>query len=140
MRTYFFSRKPGIRAFVFILLFFPMIAIGQVSQEWAKTYSGAAKGMDEAHAIVTDASGNIAITGTSINANGDLDIVTIKYNSSGNLLWKQIYNGVGNDDDNGKAIAIDAIGNVYVAGYATGKGTGEDMVLLKYDKDGSPLW
>jgi len=144
MRADFFIRetkKKIVIGFRLIIFFFiPIISFGQVTQEWAQTYSGPAKGMDEAHAVATDASGNIAITGTSINANGDLDIVTIEYNTSGNILWKQIYQGAGNDDDNGKAIAIDGAGNVYIAGYASGKGTGEDMVLIKYDKSGTQLW
>ena len=124
-------------SFLFLMPFF---SFAQVNQEWAQTYAGSAKGMDEAHAMVTDVNGNICITGTTINSNGDLDIITLMYNHAGYLLWKDIFNGQGNDDDNGKAIAMDNIGNVYVAGYSTGKVTGEDMILLKYDKFGTLLW
>jgi uncharacterized delta-60 repeat protein len=142
MRANFFNskiRKETIRGIGFILLFFPFISLAQITQEWTQTYSGPAKGMDEAHAITADGNGNTFITGASINTNGDLDIITIMYDASGKMLWKQVYDGTGHDDDNGKAI-LSWGNNIYVAGYSTGKGTGEDMILIKYSNKGEQLW
>ncbi len=134
---YHYKRK---KILLYFFLLIPFISFAQVNQQWAQTYSGSAKGMDEAHAMTTDATGNIAITGASISANGDLDIITLLYSSEGKQLWKQTFNGTANEDDNGKSIAMDAVGNVYVAGYASQKGQGEDMVVIKYDKSGNMLW
>lgn len=134
------NKKTPIVMIMGFLFLLPLFTIAQVNQEWAQTYAGPAKGMDEGHAIATDISGNVFITGASINSNGDLDIITIMYNNSGTLLWKQIFNGEGNEDDNGKAITVDNSGNVFVAGYSTGKGTNEDMIVIKYDKSGNLLW
>jgi hypothetical protein len=48
------------------------------------------------------------------------DFVTIKYDSQGELLWIQRYNGLGIDYDESFAISVDASGNVYVAGRSIG--------------------
>ncbi len=58
--------------------------------------------------------------------------MTIKYDSNGNQIWLQRYNGPGNGDDEGNAIAVDANGNVYVAGYETTAAGGTEMVVIKY--------
>ena len=58
--------------------------------------------------------------------------MTIKYDNNGNQIWLQRYNGPGNGDDEGNAIAVDADGNVYVAGYETTAAGGTEMVLIKY--------
>ncbi len=128
------------RTAVLWILLLPMISLAQGNQEWAQTYSGPSKGMDESHAVVADAAGNVYITGATISTNGDLDVITMMYNSSGAMQWKQTFNGSANEDDNGKAIALDNSGNVYVAGYTSGKNTFEDMIVIKYDKSGSLLW
>jgi hypothetical protein len=60
------------------------------------------------------------------------DIVTIKYGPTGNQIWLQRYNGPGNGNDAGNAIAVDSNGNVYVAGYDTTTAGGTEMVLIKY--------
>lgn len=54
-------------------------------------------------------------------------------------VWMANYNGPAVGDD-GIAIAVDAIGNVYVAGADTGVGTGHDGVVVKYSPAGAQLW
>lgn len=38
------------------------------------------------------------------------------------------------------AIAIDNLGNIYVAGYTSTQSTGDDILLIKYDPQGVELW
>jgi hypothetical protein len=63
--------------------------------------------------IAVDQGNNVYVTGYSPGTNSGNDIVTIKYGSNGNQIWLQRYNGPGNGDDEGNAIAVDALGNVY---------------------------
>ncbi len=54
--------------------------------------------------------------------------------------WQARYNGLGNDDDAGRAIAVDGSGNTYVAGASWGTGTSYDAALIKYGPAGESLW
>jgi hypothetical protein len=82
--------------------------------------------------IAVDQANNAYVTGYSPGTNMGNDIVTIKYNNNGNQIWLQRYNGPGNGDDEGNAIAVDALGNVYVTGYDTTAAGGTEMVTIKY--------
>jgi hypothetical protein len=83
-------------------------------------------------AIALDQGNNVYVTGFSPGTNSGNDIATIKYDNNGNQVWVQRYNGSGNGDDEANAIAVDALGNVYVTGYETTTAGGTEMVLIKY--------
>jgi hypothetical protein len=85
-----------------------------------------------ATAIAVDQSNNVYVTGYSPGTNSGNDIVTIKYDNNGNQIWLERYNGPGNGDDEGNTIAVDANGNVYVAGYETTAAGGTEFVVIKY--------
>ena len=101
---------------------------------------------DEGSGIAVDKDGNIYVTGGSYAAwgtpmnphSGGSDIVVLKLNSSGTLLWHTFHGASRNDTGDG--LAVDNDGNVYVTGesYATW-GTpintysgGYDIVVLKH--------
>ena len=88
---------------------------------------------DVAQAMALDNSGNIYLTGyftriadfdpssgtTQLTTRGREDIFTAKYNTSGNLVWVRATDSVETDRVRramGNGIAVDASGNVYVAG------------------------
>ena len=64
---------------------------------------------------------------------------TIKYNSSGKLLWNRIYKGDGNLNFC-FALCTDDSANVYVAGRNTSTGTGNDFLTIKYNQYGDTSW
>ena len=79
-------------------------------------------------AMVMDSSGNIILTGTSRpDFMSDFQLVTIKYDSSGNQLWirKLSYSY------KYPSIATDKSSNIYVTG---------DFGIIKYNSDGDSIW
>jgi hypothetical protein len=125
----------------FSLAVLPALANMLVDTAWVRRYNGPADCEDVAHAIATDDSGNVYVTGQSQDATcDDYDYVTMKYDPSGSQLWVQRYDGPGNSNDGASAIAVDGSGNVYVTGYSVGSGTNYDYTTIKYDHNGNQLW
>ncbi|MFH1723023.1 MAG: SBBP repeat-containing protein [Elusimicrobiota bacterium] len=111
------------------------------SELWVRRYNGPWSSVDSAAAIAVDGSGNVYITGRSVGYNTHLDYATIKYDTDGNALWVARYDNQGKFlVDAARAIAVDASGNVYVAGKSQGDGTGFDYATVKYDANGNELW
>jgi uncharacterized delta-60 repeat protein len=57
--------------------------------------------------------------------------------------WKRSYNGSGGGDDDGRRVAVDGSGNVYVGGTAvtsTNGNTTRDFFVRKYNAAGTTLW
>jgi hypothetical protein len=102
-------------------------------QQWVARYNGPDSLGDGAYALALDASGNVYVTGGSTKDWYE-DCVTVKYNPNGSEIWVQRYNGPGNQSDQGKAIAVDDAGNVYVTGGSYGDGTKTDYVTIKYSQ------
>lgn len=106
---------------------------------WVRRYNGSADDNDFAYRVALDSSGNVYVTGQSVETGSDNDITTIKYSPNGDVLWTQHYNGPVNGYDAGQSIAVDADGNAYVTGNHT-TATGLDCVTLKYSTNGDLLW
>jgi uncharacterized delta-60 repeat protein len=94
---------------------------------------------DHGYAITTDASGRILVAGDSHN-NGT-DTVVWRYNPDGTP--DITFDGDGwlvypaPDDDSGRGITTDASGRILVTGYQTGTLSTLDMMLWRYNPDGS---
>ncbi len=84
--------------------------------------------------MAIDKSSNIYVTGvTGYNWNNEItdNCCTIKYDSSGNQIWVQVYDSLGLNDE-AKAIAVDDSGNVYVGGYSYREESDRDYLIIKY--------
>ena len=112
------------------------------NQLWVKRYNGPGNKGDQATTLAIDNSGNVYVTGASLNAvsGSSADYATVKYNSDGNQIWVARYNGDANLGDVAYALAVDSSHNVYVAGNSAVSDQNEDYATVKYDPDGNQLW
>ncbi len=118
-----------------------LIAKAQVTQEWVATYNGTGSGFNFPKKMAIDNHGDIIVAGNSDSTNG-YDYIVLKYTSSGNLIWKQRYNGIGNGYDYLSGMVLDDSGNVYVTGSSEegiSRG-GINWVTIKYNSDGAMKW
>lgn len=113
------------------------------NQLWLMRYNGPGNSYDAARAVGVDAAGNAYVTGESMGVSSSVDYATVKYDSNGNQLWAARYNGptnANNNFDSAYALAVDAIGNVFVTGESDGAGTLHDIATIKYDGNGNQSW
>jgi len=82
---------------------------------WTRHYNGYGS-WDFARSIAVDPSGNVYVTGTTIDPVEWVDFATIKYSSEGNLEWVAQFSGLAQQEDNALKLALDPLGNVYVMG------------------------
>ena len=107
--------------------------------QWQRSLGGT--GTDQGQGIAVDSSGNVYVTGytDSQDAGGD-DVLIAKYNTSGVIQWQRTL-GVAGSIDQGRGIAVDSSGNVYVTGYTYSQGAGgNDVLIAKYDNTGALQW
>jgi uncharacterized delta-60 repeat protein len=107
---------------------------------WVRRYDGPAHSTDWAYALAVDDAGNVYVTGSSLDPATDADFATVKYLPDGTQAWVARYNGPDSGFDEAKAIAVDAAGNVYVAGTSAGSGTRSDYATIRYSSLGQEDW
>jgi hypothetical protein len=111
---------------------------------WTNRYDGPSGGDDTAEAVVVDNNGNVLVTGSSTTityAYNYLHFATVKYSNAGVPLWTNRYAWPTGDNDIASAIAADASGNVFVAGYSSYfSGGGTYYETVEYSGDGTLLW
>lgn len=112
-------------------------------EKWVKVVNGTVNSDDKAKSLTIDSKGNVIVTGSTVvdaSATWMNDFLTIKYDSSGNEIWRKKYNGSGNSSDGAVVVKTDAKDNIYVAG-SSHSGSGDmDFAVVKYSKDSAQLW
>jgi hypothetical protein len=128
------------------------------SHQWSKRFGG---GSDQnVNAVAVDPSGNVIITGDfystvdfgggALTSTGRRDIFVAKFGPDGAHLWsKRFGNGI-DQDQYGKAVAVDALGNVIVTGWFSGSANfggstlisagSYDIFVAEFGSDGAHLW
>jgi len=133
--------RPLLRhALCYLAILMGTFSVAQtyVNKEWAETI-GLPDSLDWS-ASVFDPSGNIIMTGNTLNAPGDPDVLIAKYDRNGDLIWQQTYGGDAHGPDYGAAVTTDASGNSFIAAAVTTAGAFQDIAVLKYNPAGTLLW
>jgi uncharacterized delta-60 repeat protein len=101
--------------------------------------------LDGGNSVYVDSNGKIYVTGFSVNSNRDGDMVIWRYNTDGSLDKTFGNKGIvvahnaagGNDWDEGNSIYVDSNGKIYVTGFSLNRSRNYDMVIWRYNSDGS---
>ena len=111
------------------------------NQLWASRFNGTANGADIANAIVTDASGNVYVTGQTTATAGAVNFVTIKYNASGVQQWTHTFNGTGNASDIAVAIDFSSTNRLFITGTSINASGNSDIVTIRINPNtGLQMW
>lgn len=105
---------------------------------WQHRYRNAANLQDLGFSLAQHPAGGVALVGLSLRDAGGLGLhlTTIRLDAAGHLLWARDVPAA----ESIPAIAVDAAGNVYVAG-ATPESAGDlDYRVVKYAADGTQQW
>ncbi len=105
---------------------------------WLDTLSSLLDGRDEGVAVETDGANNVYMTGFLNN-----DIITVKYSPLGSLTWGRIFDGAATGQDRPSDLLVNSSNEIYVLGESdviSGAPDDNDVVLLKYQTDGTLLW
>ncbi|MBL0051932.1 MAG: hypothetical protein IPP29_10705 [Bacteroidetes bacterium] len=98
---------------------------------WSDRYNNGL--LDRANAIALSTSGNIFVTGESVDAISGSDFATIMYDANGNRKWVTRFDAGINGEDVARNVAVDKSGSIYVSGYATYTSASQaDGSLIKY--------
>ena len=103
---------------------------------WNRTWGG--YGSDYAYGI-TGCDGYLYLTGkTGSSGAGDTDVLLLKYDTDGNMIWNRTWGGNGSDYGYG---ITEYDSYLYVTGRIDSSGVGSGgVLLLKYDTDGKQIW
>ena len=113
------------------------------SMRWKSEYDGTTHNVDLANAITNDISGNIYVTGLSVDSLSSQGLtvehyISIKYDNTGDTLWTARYSSGPHGDDVAKTIGVDQSGNVYVCG--ENNISPFTLTSVKYNSAGVQQW
>lgn len=106
---------------------------------WSRTLPDSSITGGSAHDVTIDSKGSVIVTGEGhYSLNGYPDYATVKYDSSGNLLWVRFYDG--GYEDYAEDVAVDDSDNIVVTGYSNQSTMNWDWCTIKYSPIGDTLW
>jgi hypothetical protein len=117
---------------------------GSVNPAWISHYTGPTQSQfnEAADSYLDTLTGSLYVVGAGeVAANpGGTDLLIMKYRPNGTRAWVNGFSGTGSSSaDMAQAVAVDSVGNVYIAGRADNTGF-DDAAWAKYDSNGVELW
>jgi putative intracellular protease/amidase len=108
------------------------------NEQWSQTYGGS--GYEYGYAACQTGDGGYLLTGSTTSEGAGLnDLIIMKTDASGHMVWSKTYGGVA--DDMGRSVCRAADGRYIVCGYTDSYGAGEsDVWVIKIDGNGEAVW
>ena len=131
--------KMFISSFLFILIHTSLIPAQAPDTIWTKTFGGS--NIDIGQCVKETSDGGFIITGytRSFGTMSGRNLLLIRTDSFGNLIWVNGYGG--NNDDEGNSVVQTSDGGFAACGYTKSYGSGgNDVYLIKVDANGNQLW
>jgi len=102
---------------------------------WDAFYDGPVGYYDLANFVTASSTGQIFVTGFSDGGASGWDAAVQALDADGNQLWVLRHNGADNLTDEGMALALSPLGDLYLAGYTYFVDTDMDQLALRYAMD-----
>ncbi len=131
--------KMFISSFLFILIHTSLIPAQAPDTIWTKTFGGS--NIDIGQCVKETSDGGFIITGytRSFGTMSGRNLLLLRTDSFGNLIWVNGYGG--NNDDEGNSVVQTSDGGFAACGYTKSYGSGgNDVYLIKVDANGNQLW
>jgi len=108
---------------------------------WQRTYNNVYDNDDIAIDFDIDKMNNILIIGKTVTDSSKSDGILVKYNTSGDLMWQNTYNGVARKDDAFNAISLTSEGTSLITGFSsTDTLNHQKLLITKIDSSGNTIW
>lgn len=105
------------------------------------SFDGIGDNRENIRKMIQDKNGNIYLSGYAVNKFRDRDILLAKLNSLGDTIWTRSISGTLNgSDDEASGLLLDQQGNICISGSVKNSGSSSDIMLLKFDPNGTLLW
>jgi hypothetical protein len=111
------------------------------TRRWLRTFDGPAGHHDIAMNVASDRFGNVVVVGyVNYLALQPQIAAVVKYDAQGKRRWARFYDAPNGSSEIAGEVAIDAAGNVYVAGEYSTPGSDTDAFLARYSPSGARKW
>lgn len=108
---------------------------------WTRIFNDSLNRDDRGYDIALDGSGNVYVVGTAdLSSPTFNDVVLLKYDSAGTLLWKRFYNSNATYNDLPRKILIDSSDNIYILNQGQNVFLRASFEIIKYSSDGELIW
>jgi uncharacterized delta-60 repeat protein len=114
-----------------------------LSPQWSRLFgSTTTPSEDSPNGMATDPEGNTYVVGSGNALLTSWDLVLLKYDASGDMIWAQRWDGPESRNDFGYGVALDSSGNVYVTGISNDlpQRIQYRSFVIKYNSAGEQQW